>query len=417
MSDKILGDDHIPTTAEKLYPNLIGGVLEALETTFGKNVYADKSIERLFKTNRKWGARDRAFVAESVYEIVRHWRLLWHLLGEEPSLKRKKLYQIFALYRLTSSKYISQDDPKWADVVSLWPEIQRKLTQINEINIRESFPDWLAELIAPGKDWAPLAHSLNQPARLHIRVNSLLSTREEVIEILRSEGIEATPIPYSDEGLALSERINVFRLDSFQKGLYEVQDGGSQLIAPFLNPKPGERIVDACAGAGGKSLHMAAMMQNKGQIIAMDVEDYKLNELRRRASRNKIDNIEIRCIESSKSIKRLHHSADKLLLDVPCTGTGVIRRNPDTKWKLRKEYFQRVLSIQQEILDTYTDMLKPGGTMVYATCSLIDDENRKQIDSFLDRKKGQYKLLSDCQILPSEFDSDGFYMALIQKNV
>ena len=401
--------------AEKLYPNLIGGVLEALETTFGKDVYADKAIERLFKANRRWGARDRAFVAESVYEIVRHWRLLWHVMGEEPTLRRKKMYHIFALYRLIQGRYLPPD-PKWNEILALWPDLQERLSSIKEPNIRESFPDWLAELIAPGKDWSSLAHSLNQPAGLHIRVNSMLSTRQEVMDILRSEGIESTPLPYNEEGLALSERVNVFRLASFQRGLYEVQDGGSQLIAPFLNPQPGERIIDACAGAGGKTLHMAALMHNKGQILALDVEEHKLNELRRRASRNRVDTIETRLIDGSKVIKRLHHSADRLLLDVPCTGTGVIRRNPDTKWKLREEYFQRVLSIQREILDTYTDMLRPGGLMVYATCSVIDNENHRQVDDFLKRKKGEYTLVTDRQILPTELDADGFYMALIQKN-
>lgn len=401
--------------AEKLYPNLIGGVLEALETIFGKDVYADKAIERIFKNNRKWGARDRAFVAEAVYEIVRNWRFLWHVMGEEPTLRRKRLYHIFALYRLIQGRYLPPD-PKWNEVLALWPDIQRRISDIHETNIRESFPDWLAELISPNKDWSSLAHSLNQPAGLHIRVNSLLSTREEVMNILQSEGIDSTPLPYNQVGLTLSRRVNVFRLKSFHEGLYEVQDGGSQLIAPFLNPQPGERVIDACAGAGGKSLHMAALMHNKGHILALDVEEYKLNELRRRASRNRFDTIEIRRIEGSKTIKRLHHSADRLLLDVPCTGTGVIRRNPDTKWKLREEYFQRVLSIQREILDTYTDMLRPGGLMVYATCSVIDDENRRQVNDFLQRKKGEYTLVTDRQILPTELDADGFYMALIQKN-
>ncbi|MFN3951259.1 MAG: RsmB/NOP family class I SAM-dependent RNA methyltransferase [Thermaurantimonas sp.] len=401
---------------EKIYPNLIGGVLEALETTFGKDVYADKAIERLFKANRKWGARDRAFVAESVYGMVRHWRLLWYLMGEEPTLKRRKLYKLFALYRLTTGKYLPPDNPIWADIFARWPEISIAWSELKNPNILESFPDWLAGLISPGKDWVSLSRRLNQPAELHIRVNTLLSTREEVREILRSEGIEATPLPYSEVGLTLSERINVFRLDSFRKGLYEVQDGGSQLIVPFLDPKPGERIIDACAGAGGKSLHLAASMHNKGQIIALDIDEYKLSELRRRASRNKVDTIETRLIDTSKVIKRLRHAADKLLLDVPCTGTGVIRRNPDTKWKLREEYFQRVLSIQREILDTYTDMLRPGGTMVYATCSLIEDENQRQVDAFLKRKNGEYTLLRERQILPTEQDSDGFYMALIQKN-
>lgn len=403
-------------THTRLHPNLIGGVVEALETIFGRDVYADKVVEKLFKSNKKWGARDRAFVAESVYEIVRNWRLLWHLAGEDPNLKRQKLYKIFALHRLVSSKPLPADD-KWSDVTENWPTLQAKIQQIASVEIKYSFPDWLAELLSKNcNNWPELAAKLNEPAGLHIRTNTLLTTREELLEILKSEGIDAIPLPYCDTGIELTERVNVFRLESFKKGLYEVQDGGSQLVAPFLQPKPGERIIDACAGAGGKTLHMAALMQNKGHIIAMDVEEYKLRELRRRAARNKVDNVEVRLIDSTKAIKRLYQTADKLLLDVPCTGTGVIRRNPDTKWKLKEEYFRRVLSIQREILDTYTDMLRPGGMMVYATCSLIEEENQKQIQDFLDRKKGEYTLISERQLLPTELDVDGFYMALIKKN-
>ncbi|GCD79132.1 16S rRNA (cytosine967-C5)-methyltransferase [Schleiferia thermophila] len=399
-----------------MYPNLVGGVIEAIETIFGRDVYADKVIERLFKSNKKWGARDRAFVAESVYEIVRNWRLLWYLAGEEPSLKRKKLYKIFALYRIISDKPLPADD-KWSDVVENKKEIEAKIHHITDAEIKHSFPEWLADLLSRNRPyWPELAAKLNEPAGLHIRTNTLLTTRDELLQILNSEGIDAKPLSYCETGIELLQRVNVFRLESFQRGLYEVQDGGSQLIAPFLQPKPGERIIDACAGAGGKTLHMAALMHNKGQIIAMDVEEHKLQELRKRAARNRVDNVEVRLIEGTKTIKRLHHTADKLLLDVPCTGTGVLRRNPDTKWKLREEYFQRVLSIQKEILDTYTDMLRPGGFMVYATCSLIEDENQKQVQNFLDRKKGEYTLIREHQLLPTELDADGFYMALIMKN-
>ncbi len=215
-------------------------------------------------------------------------------------------------------------------------------------------------------------------------------------------------------GIVLEKRKNTFRLPSFKSGFFEVQDGGSQMIAPYLEVEAGMRIIDACAGAGGKALHLAALTENKGQIIAMDVEAWKLKELQKRARRNGVHNIETRPIENAKTIKRLHNSADRLLLDVPCSGTGVIKRNPDTKWKLRPEHLDRVRKIQSDILEDYSKMLKSGGKMVYATCSILRSENEDQVDHFLSTHP-EFSLLKQERINPSEW-SDGFFMALLEKS-
>jgi 16S rRNA (cytosine967-C5)-methyltransferase len=174
------------------------------------------------------------------------------------------------------------------------------------------------------------------------------------------------------------------------------------------------RVIDACAGAGGKTLHLASLMQGKGRIVSMDIEDFKLNELKRRARRNGIPNIETRLIEGAKTIKRLAESADRLLLDVPCSGLGVIRRNPDAKWKLNPEFIARVQETQAEILSTYPVMLKPGGLMVYATCSILPVENENQVQKFLEANPN-FELIEEKHVWPSE-GFDGFYMALIKKN-
>src|SRR6185369_699383 len=154
-----------------------------------------------------------------------------------------------------------------------------------------------------------------------------------------------------------------------QEGLFEIQDGASQQVAPMLDPKPGERVIDACAGGGGKTLHLAALMKNKGRIISMDVSEVKLKALRERCSRNGVDIAEVKVIESSKTIKRLEKNADRVLLDVPCSGLGVLRRNPDKKWKLKPEDFIELRKLQAEILESYSEMTKVGGRLVYATCS------------------------------------------------
>jgi 16S rRNA (cytosine967-C5)-methyltransferase len=194
-----------------------------------------------------------------------------------------------------------------------------------------------------------------------------------------------------------------------------VQDYSSQLVAPFLQVEPGMRVVDACAGGGGKSLHLAALMKNQGKIISLDTEADKLVRLRERATRAKTNIIETRAIEGAKTIKRLYDSADRLLLDVPCTGMGVLRRNPDAKWKLTPEFYQEVLETQYQILSRYSPIIKPGGYLVYATCSVLPTENRNQVDRFLNEYSG-FEFIEDRSILPQDDGYDGFYMALIKRN-
>ena len=172
-------------------------------------------------------------------------------------------------------------------------------------------------------------------------------------------------------------------------------------------------MIDACAGAGGKSLHLSALMENKGSIISMDVEGWKLNELKKRAKRNGAHNIETRLIDSTKVIKRLHGAADRLLLDVPCSGTGVIKRNPDTKWKLQPDHIERVQGMQRDIINDYSKMLKTGGLMVYATCSILRSENEAQVERFLENHP-EFELIEQQRINPSA-ETDGFFMALLEK--
>jgi len=249
-------------------------------------------------------------------------------------------------------------------------------------------------------------------------VNTLKTTVERVKNVLFDDGIETETLKGYPQALKLKERTNVFITEAFKKGWFEVQDASSQKVAQFLNPKPGTRIVDACAGAGGKSLHIASLMENKGQIIALDIYETKLKELKRRARRNGAHNIETRVIDSTKVIKKLIAKADKVLIDAPCTGLGVLKRNPDTKWKLQPKFLETLIETQSNLLDSYSRMVKPGGQLVYATCSILSSENDKQIKNFLHRKTGQdFTFVKDEIIYPSKTGFDGFYMALLQKKI
>ncbi|HZI24776.1 MAG TPA: RsmB/NOP family class I SAM-dependent RNA methyltransferase, partial [Chryseolinea sp.] len=281
---------------------------------------------------------------------------------------------------------------------------------------RESIPDWLETLGEQelGKRWEKELNSLNEEAAVVLRANALKISAKDLHQALRDTDVETDYLRDFPDALVLSERQNIFRHPAFKDGLFEVQDAASQLIAPFLRVNPGMRVIDACAGAGGKTLHLAAIMKNKGRIIAMDVEAFKLEELQKRAKRAGVSNLEIKHIESSKTIKRLENSADRLLLDVPCSGLGVLKRNPDAKWKLSLAFIENVKELQQHILRDYCNMLKKDGLMVYSTCSVLPSENERQVEKFLEGNGDRFELVDQKHSWPTE-GFDGFYMALLRK--
>lgn len=396
----------------KLYPNLVTAVVEALGSIFQEGYYADKVIERLLKSNPKWGSRDRAFLAESVYEIVRWYRLLYEIKGKEPQNQADWL-RIFGIWWIVKGEQL----PDWDEFKTLHPKvILEKYKAFQETRkIRESIPDWLDERGAAelGASWDPIIHALNEPAQVILRTNLLKTRSLDLQKQLQQEGIETKPLDKA--ALLVTKRKNLFATKAFREGWFEVQDFSSQLVAPFLEVEPGMRVVDACAGGGGKSLHLAALMLDKGRIISMDTEGWKLNELRKRARRAGTSIIETRTIDGTKVIKRLEGSADRVLLDVPCSGLGVLRRNPDAKWKLSPEFLDNVRRTQQEILLSYSRMCKPGGKLVYATCSILPSENQEQVQRFLAEQSAAFKLIKERTISPTE-GFDGFYMALLEQN-
>jgi len=385
---------------------------------FNDGQYADKVIQQLLKRDKRWGARDRAFVAETVYDIVRWKRLYAEIAEVKEPFDRDNLWRMFAVWATLRGIKLP-DWPYFQNTPTR--KIKGRFDELSKVRIyRESIPDWLDELGASelGETiWAKEIASLNQQADVILRVNTLKITREQLQNELYDTGIETETLKDYPEALKLKERTNVFLTEQFKNGLFEVQDASSQLVAEFLEVAPGMRIADACAGAGGKALHLAALMQNKGQIIAMDIYANKLNELKRRAKRNGAFNIETRHIDSTKVIKKLYDKMDRVLIDAPCSGLGILRRNPDAKWKLQPEFLNSVRATQQDILQQYSKMVKPGGQMVYATCSVLPSENQKQIERFLASTSGkEFTFVKDKKILSHVSGYDGFYMALLKKN-
>lgn len=394
----------------------IKAIFSALKDVFEHNQYADKAIEKVMRAHKKWDVRERSFVSDVTYDIIRNWRLMLSASGVEGKLTDKNLWNIFGTYlvfdgyELPESNYFKGLNEK---------KIISQLEKFHKVRkIRESIPDWLDQMGEKelGKDWDKTIRALNQPPTVILRANSLKTTPKELQTILEEEKITDTAlISWSPDAVELKFQRNVFRTEAFHKGLFEVQDAASQMVSEFLNVEPGMRVVDACAGAGGKTLHLAALMKNKGRIIALDVKEKKLLELKKRAARAEVKIIEIRPIESSKTIKRLKGTADRLLLDVPCSGLGVLRRNPDSKWKLTPEEIDRVKAIQRDILSNFSDITKVGGKMVYATCSILPSEGEEQVKWFLKQTSERWNLLGEKRYLPDVYHADGFYMALLER--
>lgn len=405
---------------KSLHPILVREVARALHGIFIENRHADKVIEYALKQNPKAGSRDRAFIAETTYLVVRYYRLFCAVLGEEPR-DLEGFWRLIGIAMLVHPDKEARREslPPWEEFIGIDPDAVRvKAEKLLETRaLAESIPDWLDELGAQelGDQWPATLHALNEPARVVLRANTLKTSRAELQKRLREEEVETEPVGQGD-ALVLSRRKNVFLTKAFKAGLFELQDYSSQQVAALLAPEPGMRVVDACAGGGGKALHLAALMQNKGALIALDTVGWKLDALRLRARRAGAGNIETRTIESRKVIKRLYGTADRLLLDVPCSGLGVLRRNPDSKWKLSGESIASLRQTQQEILQQYSPILKPGGRMLYATCSILPSENGDQIKSFLASEAGKnFRLLSERSILPQDEGYDGFYLALLEK--
>lgn len=396
---------------QKIFPPLVVALRDLIHQIFVVGRQADKAIEYAFKQNKKWGSRDRAFLAEHTYDIVRWYRLLGFLLGKEYPTFPEDMDKTIATWLWVKEYPLSEIQRVFpffqeGDLLQKWDQAQAIRS------VAQSIPTWLDQIGVQevGEEiWDSELRAMNQLAPVFIRVNTIKTTPSQLIDSLAAAGIQAIPVPGVPNALEIQERSQLFKTDAFQQGWFEVQDAGSQRIGLFVEATPGMRIIDACAGAGGKSLQLATMMQNKGKIISLDIDERKLLELKRRAKRQDIQTIETRLIDP-KVLKRLRGSADRLLLDVPCSGLGVLRRNPDSKWKLTPEFLDEIRITQAQILEEYCVMVKPGGKIIYATCSILPSESEDQVQQFLKRHP-EFKLASERRTSPALDRFDGFYMA------
>lgn len=436
------------------FSSLLGHTRELLVQIRSGGRPADAQIDSFFRSRRYLGSHDRRFIAETTYGILRHLRFCEALsqaaLGAEEAGLSAEDRAVFTLIAYHVRKG-GNAAPSPADLKPLFRSdpatrvVEGFLVRLADASLpsgdplqsfatEHSLPDWLAGRLIDsfGRETAThLCESLNSQAPLNLRVNSLKATVPECMERLKREGVEAHPSSHSSVGLTVPKRLNIFRLQSFRDGLFEVQDEGSQLVGQLLDPKPTWKVMDACAGAGGKTLHLAAIMKNRGEIVAADVHDRRIQELRKRAARAGASNVRMMLTEEAMERESFVDFFDLVFLDVPCSGTGTLRRNPGLKWSLKESDVSELRDKQIAIMEHHRRFVKPGGLLFYATCSLLRDENEDVVGEFLSRysdfesadlagyaqRTGLASFISDnaLRLFPHTHGTDGFFCVALQR--
>lgn len=421
----------------------IQAAIELLDEVLATDRPADGVLSAYFRARRFIGAKDRRAVSEQVWRVLRYRaRLTWVLKTDTPTprllvaanLVRGESKSMDAIGGLFSG---AKNGPPPLSVNEKRMVERAKTQKIDAAprTVKFECPEWLLEKIdtAFGAEADKEISALGEEAALDLRVNTLKATRENVLASLKSEGLDASPTPLSPLGVRLPARIALGAHEGFKSGLFEVQDEASQVCARLVDAHPGQAIMDLCAGAGGKTLAIAASMKNKGRLVACDVSVGRLERSKLRLRRAGVHNATLRIIEESdKWLKRQSGTFDRVLVDAPCSGTGAWRRNPDARWHLSPENLENLTATQDGLLDRGARLVKPGGHLIYATCSLLSDENAVRINAFLARNEkfqvrpvqevwqGAFEGLCPTDepfltLTPARHGTDGFFVAILSR--
>jgi 16S rRNA (cytosine967-C5)-methyltransferase len=411
-----------------LFAHTEAALSELLRSTFP----ADLVVSRYFRQHRELGHADRGFVAETVFTVLRRKRSLSARCGDDVTSRRLLLATLACIQGLNRRELdvvLNEVEGKWLS--------QAKAVKLEDLPpaVRCDLPDWLYEALVAqfgAAEVEPLAAGLNQSAPLDLRVNLLKAERKDVLARLLADGLVAQACPYSPIGIRLVGKPALSKYPLFIDGRIEVQDEGSQLLGFLLQPKRGEMVADFCAGAGGKTLLLGALMRSQGRLYAFDVAEKRLAKLKPRLARSGLSNVHPVRIESENDIKikRLAGKLDRVLVDAPCSGLGTLRRNPDLKWRQTPEAVAELTVKQSAILHAASGLVKKGGRLVYATCSLLDAENEAVVSAFL-AKHPEFVSLSaeevlrkqdieiSCgerlRLLPHQHGTDGFFAAVMER--
>ncbi|WP_323071713.1 RsmB/NOP family class I SAM-dependent RNA methyltransferase [Mycetohabitans endofungorum] len=425
----------------KLHGFLIGQTEALLADVLKFAGPADAATSRFFRAHPKLGHAERGVIAEAVFAVLRRKMEYGHLAesGSGTPARRLALLGLMQTAGLNALRpHVSQQEFAWLDHVS-------KIDPASlPARVRTNLPPWIEAALgvrlattdagpdAVAQELARLAAALNYPAPLDLRANPIRANRDAVLAVLAEAGVQAEPTPYAPLGIRVAGKPAIHTLAAFQQGWFEVQDEGSQLLCQLVAPRRGEMVVDFCAGAGGKTLALGAMMRSSGRLYAFDVSDKRLGKLKPRLARSGLSNVHPVVIDSEHDvkIKRLAGKIDRVLVDAPCSGLGTLRRNPDLKWRQTPQSVAELTVKQASILAAAARLLKPGGRLVYATCSLLGDENEGIVESFIaahpmfervpaSRVLADQKIAldtgDDLTLWPHRHSTDGFFAAVMQR--
>lgn len=400
----------------KIHRNLAIVVIRGLELILIQKQALRPSLNKILKQNNKWGSRDRRTIGEALLDCIR-WKRYYEYLGDLNPASVNYLWELFGVWILTKQGLLAN----WEEFSNI-QNLKLKSPQNHDslpLQIRASIPDWLDELGRKSfKEtvWKEECQALNEQAPLVLRANTLKGKTEALLHQLNKDlTLNAVLSKEVPEAIVIDKHLNLSQHPFYREGRFEIQDANSQRVAHWVKPKAEDLIIDACAGSGGKSLHLAALMENKGKIIAFD-NAKKLELLKKRAARNGVTIIETIPIDIKHTKQLAEGSATAVLIDAPCSGLGVLRRNPAAKWHMNPKKIEALLKLQEEILQKNALLVKKGGLLVYATCSIFPDENQYQITRFLDSEKGQCFELEKAQtFLTHQTQFDGFYIAKLKR--
>jgi len=415
----------------RLHPAVVSHAEQVLREVLRFTGPADATLTYYFREHPKLGTRERHAIAEGVYAVLRNKSAYASFAesGTGPAIRRLALLGIADAVGIDAIAGTSEQEVEWLQRIA---QIDREALPLA---LRTNFPDWLLERLVArdGEQEAlALAQALNRPAPLDLRVNAMKTKREDVLAELATAGIAAVATPYAPLGIRLEKKPALQNLPLFQGGAIEVQDEGSQLLAQLTGARRGEMVVDFCAGAGGKTLAIGAAMRNTGRLYAFDVSEKRLARLKPRLARSGLSNVHPVVIahENDAKVKRLAGKIDRVLVDAPCSGLGTLRRNPDMKWRQTPDSVIELNRKQGAILASAGRLLKPGGRLIYATCSLLDEENEAIAAAFVAAHPEfvpvpMKEILAD-QKIPLEMDdylkllphihrTDGFFAAVFER--
>ena len=415
----------------RLPPAIIGHTEEVLREVLRFTAPADNTLSRYFREHTRLGGRERGVIAEAVYGLLRN-KLVYTNFAESgsgPAMRRLTLLGLADAVGVDALGGLSEDETRWLTHVM---QIDRNMLPAE---LRSNLPNWLYTRLVERfgeEETLQLAQTLNTPAPLDLRVNSIKASREQVIAELSSAPIVAEPTPYAPLALRILKKPALQNLPVFKTGAIEVQDEGSQVLAQLLGARRGEMVVDFCAGAGGKTLALGAIMRNTGRLYAFDIADKRLAKLKPRLARSGLSNVHPVLIahENDAKIKRLAGKIDRVLVDAPCSGLGTLRRNPDVKWRVRPESITELKVKQLSILNGAARLVKPGGRLVYATCSILAEENEEIVTQFLaandtfslvpvkavlEEQRIPLDMDDYLKLLPHRHQTDGFFAAVLER--